>query len=363
MNLPGLGIDNTLVIPNKKKVNGDGSSSFLKVVSTDKVYDIVQQVHSNELKHSGYKKVLDMVQKQYYGITRSYVQEFCTTCPTCQLSQPQTTKAPLKPIIENNFLQRLQMDLIDMRNTPDGEFHYIAQVMDHFSKFHILLPTKTKEAEEITCLFKERVLAYFGAPHIFHSDNGWAFCNQVLTKLMHNWSQKVTFVNGRPRHSQSQGLVERGNRIVEEKIAKMKTDQNLNDKILWASWLPEIMYFMNVERHRATEDSPYRVVFGRVPPAPLLPQSESRLINEEDCNVLQNKDNLVSDFQEPISVPQKPIPAPRSSRPKTPPVTEDNLDNTPDPVIPVEDYSLRDQIRTTALENTKRKAAQMLPIN
>ena len=82
MNLPGLGIDNTLVIPNKKKANGDGSSSFLKVVSTYKVYDIVQQVHSNELKHSGYKKVLDMVQKQYYSITRSYVQEFCTTCPT-----------------------------------------------------------------------------------------------------------------------------------------------------------------------------------------------------------------------------------------------------------------------------------------
>ena len=39
MNLPGLGIDNTLVVPNKKQVNGDGSSSFLKVVSIDKVYD------------------------------------------------------------------------------------------------------------------------------------------------------------------------------------------------------------------------------------------------------------------------------------------------------------------------------------
>ena len=73
----------------------------------------------------------------------------------------------------------------------------------------------------------------------------------------------------------------------------------------------------------------------------------------------QTNENLVSDFQEPISVPQKPIPAPRSSRPKTPPVTEDNLDNTPDPNIPVEDDSLRDQIRTTALENTKKKAAQM----
>ena len=107
------------------------------------------------MKHSGYKKVLDMVQKQYYSITRSYVQKFCTTGPTRQLSQAQTIKAPLKLIIENNFLQRLQMDLIDMRNTPDGKFHYIAHVMDHFSKFHILFPTKTKEAEETACLKKE----------------------------------------------------------------------------------------------------------------------------------------------------------------------------------------------------------------
>ena len=43
LNLPGLGIDNALVVPNKK-VNCDGNSSFLKVVSIDKVYGIVQQV-------------------------------------------------------------------------------------------------------------------------------------------------------------------------------------------------------------------------------------------------------------------------------------------------------------------------------
>ena len=67
--------------------------------------------------------------------------------------------------------------------------------MDHFSKFHILFPLKTKPADEVANLFKERVLAYVGAPLIFQSDNGREFCNQVLRNLIKNWSYNVTFVN------------------------------------------------------------------------------------------------------------------------------------------------------------------------
>ena len=60
--------------------------------------------------------------------------------------------------------------------------------------------------------------------HIFHSDNGREFVNNLLHSLLDNWSSgNVTFVTGRPRHSQSQGLVERGNAIIEDKIAAIKT--------------------------------------------------------------------------------------------------------------------------------------------
>ena len=38
---------------------------FLRVVPESKVYDIVKQVHSNELNHAGYKKCLDYVSITY----------------------------------------------------------------------------------------------------------------------------------------------------------------------------------------------------------------------------------------------------------------------------------------------------------
>ncbi len=85
----------------------------------------------------------------YAGITRAYAQEYTKSCPTCQLKAPQTTRPPLKPIVETDFLARLQVDLIDQQNSPDGEYKYIAHVMDHFTKFHILFPLKEKTAAAV----------------------------------------------------------------------------------------------------------------------------------------------------------------------------------------------------------------------
>ena len=46
----------------------------------------------------------------------------------------------------------------------------------------------------------------------------------------------MIFVNGRPRHSQSQGLVERGNQVAERKISAMKKDKGMTDgQYPWAS--------------------------------------------------------------------------------------------------------------------------------
>ena len=93
----------------------------------------------------------------------------------------------------------------------------------------------------------------------------------------------MTFVSGRPRHSQSQGLVERGNRTVEQKIAAMKLDEGHGEnKYPWVSWLPRIMFSMNCEWHEGIKDLPYHVAFGRYPPVGIFPGAEKHCIDKED---------------------------------------------------------------------------------
>ena len=186
------------------------------------------------------------------------MQEFRTHCPVCQLSQPQNIRPQLHPIIEKDFLDRVQVDLIDMRHSPDNEYNYIGLFMENFSKFYVLFPLKSKTAGEVSYMLQEHVLAYLGPPKIFHSDNGREFVNNLIHTMFEKWGGDVTFVSGRPRHSQSQGLVERGNRTVEQKIAAMKLDEGHGEnKYPWVSWLPRIMFSMNCERHEGIKDLPY----------------------------------------------------------------------------------------------------------
>ena len=129
-------------------------------------------------------------------------------------------------------MERIKIDLIDMRHSPDDELNWIGHFIDHMSKFNIIFPLKTKSAQEVAKLFEERVLAYLGPPHIFHSDNGREFVNNILHSLLDRWSSNnVTFVNGCPCHSQSQGLVERNNRVIEDKIAAIKKDEGYDGQM------------------------------------------------------------------------------------------------------------------------------------
>ena len=91
-----------------------GSASFLRVLHSDNVISVLHEIHAEELKHSGYKKVLDYIQRQYQGPTRNLIQKFCSTCPTCQLSAPQICRPPLNPMVEKDFLEHVQLDLIDV---------------------------------------------------------------------------------------------------------------------------------------------------------------------------------------------------------------------------------------------------------
>ena len=338
VDIPALELVDALVVPNPAASKIEGATRHLRVVHADQLYDITKQVHVDELKHAGYKKVMEFVQRHYYGVTRSYIQTFCKTCPTCQLAQPQITKPPLQPIIEGSFMARIQLDLIDMRHCPDGTYHYIAHFMDHFTKFHILFPLATKSADEVSKMFAERVLAYLGSPRIFHSDNGHV--DQVMHALLKVWNRDVTFVNGRPRHSQSQGLVERGNQEVEKKLASMKAEQGLPnaDDYPWSAWLPEIMFTLNSQRHETIKDTPYHLVFGCTPPAPLFPGATEHIINEEDLQ------------PEPLPEPPQPSPEPLPEQPQP----------SPEPLLEPPQSSLKSQsLKDVRRQAVRRKAHEM----
>ena len=103
-----------------------------------------------------------------------------------------------------------------------------------------------KELYEVASGLVHKVFPYLELPKILQSDNGREFVNEIIKQVLKSWPGEVTIINGRPLHSQSQGLVEKGNHLVEMQLQAMKYEHRHSGCVLWADWLPRIQrkYFI-----------------------------------------------------------------------------------------------------------------------
>lgn len=228
------------------------------------MYDVIHLKHV-ELQHSGRDRMFNELKKRYYNVTREAIALFLTHCPTCQLKKRQARKGlVVRPIISNELNSRCQVDLIDMQSqavTVKGQtFRHILVYQDHLTKFVQLRALENKTANEVAYHLKH-IFSIFGAPHILQSDNGKEFVSGVITQLVSQWPG-CKLVHGRPRHSQSQGSVERANQDIQDMIfawTREKNDPN------WTTALPEVQFAKNRTIHRGIQRTPYMAMFGVEP--------------------------------------------------------------------------------------------------
>ena len=92
-----------------------------------------------------------------------------------------------KPIIPPTVGQRAQSDLIDLRMLEDNGYKSILNYQDCFNKFIVLRALKMKSAVEV-CQHLISIFCEHGAPHIFQTDNGGEFTNNMLNMaLLTEW--------------------------------------------------------------------------------------------------------------------------------------------------------------------------------
>ena len=103
-----------------------------------------------------------------------------------------------------------------MQSCLDGEFKFILNYHDHFTKFCILKPMQTKTAVDVSYHLLD-IFTTFGAPVILQSDSGPEFIAKVIEELAEMWTG-LKIVHGKPRHRQSQGSVERSNQDIKQLI-------------------------------------------------------------------------------------------------------------------------------------------------
>jgi hypothetical protein len=168
---------------------------------------------------------------------------FTDVCPRCiEQQQRHRPVAGLRPIITLGFGVHGQVDLIDFQSMPDGVFHFLLNYIDHGIKILSCVPIVRKRASCVAyALFQ--IFTVYGPLMILQSDNGRefsgaamtarehcchvgldpAFLDQVIAELKQLWPD-CRMVRGSPRHSESNGGIERINRTVQQKLGAWMRD-------------------------------------------------------------------------------------------------------------------------------------------
>ena len=152
---------------------------------------------------------------------------------------------------------------------------------------------------------QQKCLHIWGFPR--YCSRSWKFVNEIVKETLTLWPGQVVVINGRPRHSQSQGLVEKGNHFVEMQIQTMIKEWGGTGNVPWTDWLPRIqcmllmvvrqIHFLthadnlNTQLCCTLKKSLYKVVYGQPPRTTQfaeLPNGTGSCIMEEEVADLMN---------------------------------------------------------------------------
>jgi hypothetical protein len=174
-----------LNVEEDKMINKDHINEAKPLVYTflENLYFDIKREHE-QVGHGGRDKTHKQCKQVYSNVTVEVINIWLQTCVECILRTRKNTISGLveKPVRSHDILSRGQVDLINCEAYADGEFKYIMNYRDHFTKFIHLYPLKTKTAAEVAWHLLEIFLT-FGAPVILQSDNGKEFVASIITEL------------------------------------------------------------------------------------------------------------------------------------------------------------------------------------
>ena len=173
---------------------------------------------------------------------------------------PTKTKPTITPIVSYGCCHRIQLDLMDMRLSPAGDYKWILQIKCHFSRYVWLTALKDKESTSTAAVFSTW-LDFNGFCKIVQCDNGTEFKGVLRRKCL---KYGIKIINGRAYHPETQGSVERANGTYKQRLRAYIMETGGNN---WVESLGDITRVINttpcsvLPRHT----TPYEVFFGRKP--------------------------------------------------------------------------------------------------
>ena len=229
----------------------------LIVIPTAMEDEIISIAHREG--HFSTKKTRELVEREFfipnieskvYKIVRS-----CIECITCD-AKAGKAEGLLTPISKADVpLKTFHIDHVGPMELTQKRYNHILVVVDAFSKFVWLYPTKSTGTDEVLDRLQKQA-SIFGNPERIISDRGTAFTSNAFKEYCKSQNiLHLLIATGVPRGN---GQVERINKIVISMLSKLCVENPTH----WYKYVDRIQQCINNTSPRSTKVSPFKILTG-----------------------------------------------------------------------------------------------------
>ena len=252
-------------------------NTWLPCIPESKVLSVLRMVHDSA-GHWGRSGTLAKLRGYAYWPDQSQdVGRYIAGCIECARHGPAVRSQLLHPVIVLGPFRLLGVDFIGpLACSKQGNF-FILHIMCYFSRFSITFPSKTANATDVIPALRQTFTSY-AKPKAIYWDRGQHFDNQLVKDFLEGLG--IAFSHSPSGSSQSTGMIEVGNRILESVIRKGGD---------WEDGLKDSTRSVNSRTIRHLSVAPCEILLG-VPPSPDLSEIWKPLASSD--SVIAHVDTL-----------------------------------------------------------------------
>jgi hypothetical protein len=231
------------------------SGPLLHCVSKTKGQQILSEVHTGVCgAHIGARTLATKTLWQcfYWLAMIDDAAKVVSTCEACQRFS-RKMKAPAQPVqlITLSWpLQRWGIDIVRKLTPAQGNYTFTVVAVEYFTKW-------IKAKPSIKKFFWQNIICHYGMPRHITINNAKYFDNAIFKVFCHQIGMKVTFAS--VYYPQSNATVERANSLIFKAMKKILEGEK---KGKWAEVMPTAVWSHNTTVSRATNFTPFQLMYG-----------------------------------------------------------------------------------------------------
>ena len=216
--------------------------------------------------HLGRDKTVSKIKRLvYWPGMGDDVARWCVGCPVCARKKPGPGRGrePMQHVNVGVPLEKIAIDIVGPLPRTENGNEYIMVVVDYFTKWVEAYAIPDHTAQTVADKLLNEFVCRYGMPQSIHTDQGREFESTLFQCLCEALGIDKTRTT--PYHPQSDGLVERFNKTLQQMLALFVNDRRDD----WDDHIPFLLLAYRSSPQQSTLCTPNLLMFGREVRLPL----------------------------------------------------------------------------------------------